>query len=83
MSETNQRIEKAKQILVNPKYSQKKVIDIAYEVGYNCVRNFNRKFKSETDMCPTEYRIFNLHFKEVTGMTPREYSSNSTVAHQK
>lgn len=83
MSDRNKRIEKAKKLLISPKHSDKKVIDIAFEVGYNCIRNFNRKFKSETDMCPTEYRIFNLHFKKVTGMTPREYSSNSALAQHK
>lgn len=68
------RIERAKELLSSPEHSDTKVIDIAYQVGYNCIRNFNRNFKKRTDMCPTEYRIFNLHFKKITGMTPGEYT---------
>lgn len=74
MSDIAQRIDKAKELLASPEYSDTKVIDIAFEVGYNCIRNFNRNFKNRTNMCPTEYRIFNLHFKRITGMSPTEYN---------
>ncbi|MBR2296412.1 MAG: helix-turn-helix transcriptional regulator, partial [Clostridia bacterium] len=32
------------------------VLDIAYECGFDCLRSFNRSFKSITGISPSEYR---------------------------
>ena len=50
---TKIRIEKAKQLLVDP---SKKILAVAYEIGYNDTAYFNRKFKEITKMTPSEYR---------------------------
>ena len=36
--------------------TDKKFLEIAFECGFNSVRNFNRKFKEVTGMTPNEYR---------------------------
>ena len=36
--------------------SNKQMIDIAFECGFNSMRTFNRVFKEATDCNPTEYR---------------------------
>lgn len=51
------RIEKAKQLLLNPNY---RIIEIAYEVGFQSLTHFNRTFKSVAGQSPTDYR-HNLH----------------------
>lgn len=43
----------AKQMLAN---TNKKVIDIAYEVGFSSISAFNRFFKNKTGKTPLEYR---------------------------
>lgn len=50
---TKIRIEKAKQLLLDP---AKKILAVAYEIGYNDTAYFNRKFKEITKMTPSEYR---------------------------
>jgi AraC-like DNA-binding protein/ligand-binding sensor protein len=47
------RIEKAKNLLLNPNL---RVSEIAYEVGFQSLTHFNRVFKRVTGMAPTEYR---------------------------
>ncbi len=51
---TNLRIDNAKELLLDP---TKKILAIAYEVGYNDSAYFIRKFKEVTQMTPLEYRI--------------------------
>ncbi len=46
------RIHAAKRLLRGTNMS---VTDIAYEVGYTCVRTFNRQFSQVTGLSPTEY----------------------------
>lgn len=46
------RIHAAKRLLRSTNMS---VTDIAYEVGYTCVRTFNRHFSQVTGLSPTEY----------------------------
>ncbi len=46
------RIHAAKRLLSGTNMS---VTDIAYEVGYTCVRTFNRQFSQVTGLSPTEY----------------------------
>lgn len=47
------RIRSAKQLLQQESYS---VTDVAYAVGYNNLRTFNRRFFAEEGCTPTEYR---------------------------
>jgi AraC-like DNA-binding protein len=47
------RIEKAKNLLLNPNL---RVSEIAYEVGFQSLTHFNRVFKKVTGQAPTEYR---------------------------
>ena len=47
------RILKAMELL---KTTDKRVLDICYEVGYNNVNNFNRLFRQQTGTSPLVYR---------------------------
>ena len=47
------RIEKAKNLLLNPNL---RVSEIAYEVGFQSLTHFNRIFKKILGQSPTEYR---------------------------
>lgn len=47
------RINEAKRLLTETNLS---VLNIAYESGFNSLRSFNRAFKDELGMTPTEYR---------------------------
>jgi AraC-like DNA-binding protein len=48
------RIEKAKNLLLNPNL---RVSEIAYEVGFQSLTHFNRVFKKIIGQSPTEYRM--------------------------
>ncbi|MEM9324078.1 MAG: helix-turn-helix domain-containing protein [Bacteroidota bacterium] len=50
------RIEEAKRLLRLPE--QRKVLSVAYEVGFNNLATFNHSFKKETGMTPSGYRAF-------------------------
>jgi AraC-like DNA-binding protein/streptogramin lyase len=50
------RVEKAKQLLRDPKQADQKIIAIAFEVGFNTKVAFNNAFKKHTGMTPSEYR---------------------------
>jgi AraC-like DNA-binding protein len=47
------RIEKAKNLLLNPNL---RVSEVAFEVGFQSLTHFNRVFKKMTGQSPTEYR---------------------------
>ena len=47
------RIEKAKNLLLNPNL---RISEIAYEVGFQSLTHFNRVFKKMTSMSPSRYR---------------------------
>ena len=47
------RIEKAKNLLLNPNL---RISEIAYEVGFQSLTHFNRVFKKIIDQSPTQYR---------------------------
>jgi AraC-like DNA-binding protein len=47
------RIEKAKNLLLNPNL---RISEIAYEVGFQSLTHFNRVFKRVIGQSPTEYR---------------------------
>jgi AraC-like DNA-binding protein len=49
----NKRISAAKQAL---KCTDKKILDIAHECGYNTLSNFNHAFKVYTGISPSSYR---------------------------
>lgn len=48
------RIEKAKNLLLNPNL---RVSEIAFEVGFQSLTHFNRVFKKLLGLSPTEYRV--------------------------
>ncbi|MGD2090203.1 MAG: two-component regulator propeller domain-containing protein [Candidatus Aminicenantes bacterium] len=50
------RVEEAKKLLRDPKWADRKVISIAFEVGYNTKAAFYNVFKKYTNMTPTQYR---------------------------
>jgi len=52
----NYRIEEARELLVDPAWADRKVISIAFEVGYNTKAAFYNVFKKCTGMAPIEYR---------------------------
>lgn len=47
------RVEKAKNLLLNPNY---RISEIAYEVGFQSLTHFNRIFKRVAGQSPTEFR---------------------------
>lgn len=49
------RIEEAIRVLKNDTYGSLNIIDIAYEVGYNNKVTFNKAFKKETALTPSEF----------------------------
>ncbi|MCB1124643.1 MAG: helix-turn-helix domain-containing protein [Verrucomicrobiae bacterium] len=51
---TRLRIEKSKNLLQNP---NRRVSEVAFEVGFESLTQFNRSFKKHTGMTPTEYRV--------------------------
>lgn len=69
------RIDTAKEILANPDYEDKKIAEIAYDIGFGNLWDFNMYFKELVSVNPTEYRAFHLNFRKVMGMTPMEYES--------
>jgi ligand-binding sensor domain-containing protein/AraC-like DNA-binding protein len=50
------RVEEAKKLLRDPKWADRKIISIAFEVGYNTKAAFYNVFKKYTNMTPTRYR---------------------------
>lgn len=73
ISEIESRINQAEKILADPEQVHISITDIAYDIGYDCLRTFNKNFKEVTDMNPREYRAFNVQFRRLMGMTPEEY----------
>ncbi|MBT8183463.1 MAG: helix-turn-helix domain-containing protein [Eudoraea sp.] len=50
------RIQEAKKILDNDRKKNLNIIDVAYEVGYNNKVTFNKAFKKDTQLTPSEYQ---------------------------
>lgn len=48
------RIEKAKELLLEP---YNRVAEVAYDVGFQSLSQFNRWFKRIVDLSPTEFRL--------------------------
>lgn len=56
----NYRIEEAKAALSDPAQAEVPVTTIALDAGFQSLGPFNRAFKTETGVTPTEYRRLNL-----------------------
>ncbi|WP_315722975.1 MULTISPECIES: helix-turn-helix domain-containing protein [unclassified Bradyrhizobium] len=56
----NHRIEEAKAALADPAQAEVPVITIAMDAGFQSLGPFNRAFKAETGVTPTEYRRMRL-----------------------
>jgi AraC-like DNA-binding protein len=50
------RIEEVKNKIDNPAYAHFKIVEIAYECGFNSKATFNRVFKKSTGKSPSEYK---------------------------
>ncbi|SHG16822.1 helix-turn-helix domain-containing protein [Flagellimonas flava] len=50
------RIKEAKQLLLEDKSRRLNIINVAYEVGYNNKVTFNKAFKKDTQLTPTQYQ---------------------------
>lgn len=50
------RVEEVKEMLVDPSFSHYTVLGIGLECGFNSKTSFNRIFKEETGLTPTEYK---------------------------
>jgi AraC-like DNA-binding protein len=50
------RVEESKQLLADPTSSEKNMLDIMYDVGFNSKATFNTLFKKKVGMTPSEYR---------------------------
>lgn len=50
------RIDEAKKMLLNDKGRNLNIIDIAYEVGYNNKVTFNKAFKKDTELTPSQFQ---------------------------
>ena len=49
------RIEEAKKLLVSVN-GERTILDIAYDVGFNTKSSFNRAFKKQTRMTPSQFK---------------------------
>lgn len=50
------RVEESKRMLADPASSEKNMLDIMYDVGFNSKATFNTLFKKKVGMTPSEYR---------------------------
>jgi len=50
------RVVEACQVLSNPQKAEFTVLEIAYSLGYQSLAPFNKAFKQQTQLTPTEYR---------------------------
>jgi len=57
------RIKEAKSLLLE-KSSNRSIITIAFEVGFNSMANFNRVFKEKTGLTPKQYRLVKEHISK-------------------
>jgi AraC-like DNA-binding protein len=50
------RVEEAKRILADPNQADRKILTIAFDVGFNTKVAFNTAFKKHTKMTPSQFR---------------------------
>lgn len=50
------KVQKAKELLNDPKYDNYTIVAIGFESGFNSKTAFNTTFKKMTSYTPTEYR---------------------------
>ena len=50
------RVEEVKRRLTTPKFSNYKIVAIAYDCGFNSKASFNRIFKNETGVTPSAFK---------------------------
>jgi AraC-like DNA-binding protein len=50
------RIEAAREMMRSPEYTEMKIIDICYRVGFNSISAFNKSFKNFSGLTPTQFR---------------------------
>lgn len=50
------RIEEAKVLLLDPRNRDRKILAIAFDVGFSSLSPFNRAFKAQTGLTPSEFR---------------------------
>ena len=56
----NYRIEKAKDLLVDPERKREKIATVAYDSGFGTVTAFNVAFKKSTGLTPSQYQKANI-----------------------
>lgn len=56
------RVEEVKKKLKNPEFEKYSILGIAFESGFNSKSTFNKIFKEETGMTPSEFK-----WSEATG----------------
>ncbi len=54
------RLSDARTMLADPAQARRQITQIAFELGYGSITPFNRAFKAEQGMTPTEYRRMSL-----------------------
>ena len=54
------RIEKAKELLTDPKFDNHKIAYIAYECGFHSLSSFNTAFRKNVDSSPSEFKKMSL-----------------------
>lgn len=54
------RVNEVKQRLIHPDYSHLSLVAIAYDCGFNSKATFNRVFKRQTGLSPTQYKAQSL-----------------------
>jgi len=54
------RVKYAKELLKNPSFKQRTMLDILFESGFNSKSSFNTTFKKHTGRTPSEYRRQNV-----------------------
>jgi AraC-like DNA-binding protein len=52
----NHRLSDARSMLADPTQARRQITQIAFELGYGSITPFNRAFKAEEGMTPTEFR---------------------------
>jgi len=62
------RINEAKDLLESDLHKNMKIIEVAYEVGYNNKVTFNKSFKKETSLTPTQYQKYHRQKIKANGV---------------